>query len=64
MRAVDDTFATSASDLVVEPQLIRSYLILPVWLQEFKDENDRDLTLETGRVIKEALEDRERDCRE
>lgn len=35
VRGVEDTFAASSTGLqVIEPQLVRSYLILPVWVEE------------------------------
>ncbi|MEM8673656.1 MAG: diguanylate cyclase [Cyanobacteria bacterium P01_G01_bin.67] len=46
VRAVEDTWSTSVNELkVVEPQLIRSYLILPIWFGESLDYVYEDLTI-------------------
>jgi two-component system, cell cycle response regulator len=46
IQAVEDTYAQSTPALqVVAPQYIRSYLILPIWLEESGDDTEVDLTL-------------------
>lgn len=49
VQAVADTYAKSAAALqVVEPRYVRSYLILPIWLEESRDDADDYLTLITS----------------
>ena len=46
VRAVSDTLNTFATELqVIEPSLVRSYLILPIWLGESVDYVYDDLTM-------------------
>ncbi|MEM7593694.1 MAG: diguanylate cyclase [Cyanobacteria bacterium P01_A01_bin.83] len=46
VQAVEDTLISSHSELkVVEPQLVRSYLILPIWFAESLDYVYEDLTV-------------------
>jgi DNA-binding NarL/FixJ family response regulator len=48
IQAVEDTYAQSTPALqVAAPQYIRSYLILPIWLEESGDDTEADLTLVT-----------------
>lgn len=48
VTAVEDTFTDSTAALqVIEPRLVRSYLILPVWLEESIEYAEDDLTLGT-----------------
>jgi two-component system, cell cycle response regulator len=48
VTAVEDTFTNSTAELqVIEPRLVRSYLILPIWLEESIDYAEDDLTLGT-----------------
>ncbi|NJL51613.1 MAG: diguanylate cyclase [Hydrococcus sp. SU_1_0] len=48
VQAVEDTLAVSPGELqVIEPQFVRSYLILPIWLEESIDESDEHLTFAT-----------------
>ena len=59
VQTKEDTFLVSPEDIqVIEPELVRSYLILPVWMPELVGE-DEDLAWSNGAAIKTASEYRQ-----